>query len=39
MSSTTKSTMPGPEAAKFRVLVVLVATGVVAVAGISYLEI
>jgi hypothetical protein len=39
MSSSTKCTMPGPEAAKFGVLVVLVATGVIAVAGILYLEI
>jgi hypothetical protein len=39
MSSTTKCTMLGPEAAKFGVLVVLVATGVIAVAGILYLEI
>ena len=39
MSSTTKCTIPGPEAAKFGVLVVLVATGVIAVAGILYLEI
>ena len=31
--------MPGPEAAKFGVLVVLVATGVIEVAGILYLEI
>jgi hypothetical protein len=39
MSSTTKCAKPGPEAAKFGVLVVLVATGVIAVAGILYLEI
>lgn len=39
MSSTTKCTMPGPDAAKFRVLVILIATGVIAVAGILYLEI
>ena len=31
--------MPGPEAAKFGVLVVLVAIGVIAVAGILYREI
>ena len=38
MSSTTKCTMPGPEAAKFGVLIVLVATGVIKVAGILILK-